>query len=87
MRAGLGQVIHCPECPSGLINLSQPIIVTMECTRYAEGPGLQRQTWRRPTVEELVTVDFSANKFSGTVLILSFPTVESLTVFTLESEY
>ncbi len=86
VRVGLGQVIHGPECPSGLINLSQPINVTMECTRHAEAPGLQRQKWRRSTVEELVTVCFSANRFPATVLILSFPTVKSLSVFTLESE-
>ncbi len=42
--------------------------------------------WRRPTVEELVTVGFSANKFPATALILSFQTVISLSAFTLESE-
>ncbi len=41
---------------------------------------------RRPTVEELVAVGFSENKFPATALILSFPMVKSQSGFTLESE-
>ncbi len=72
--------------PSGLINRSQPINVTMDFTRHAEGPGLQRRKCRRRTVEELVTVGFSANIFPATVRILSFPTVKLLSHFSLESD-
>ncbi len=69
---------------SGLINRSQPINVTIKCTRQAQAPGLQRQKRQRQTVEQLVKVGFSANKFPATVLTLSFPTVKFPKVYTLE---
>ncbi len=59
--------------PSGLINRSQRINVTMKCTRHAKAPGLQCQKRRRPTVEKMVTVSFSSNKFPATVLICHVP--------------
>ncbi len=41
--------------------LGHMIHVTIECTRHAAAPGLERQNRRR--ADELVTVGFSANKY------------------------